>query len=449
MTPETFDSPGTAQERARRRTMLRILPYLALLFMIAYLDRVNVGYAALDMTGDLGFGPEVYGFGAGIFFIGYFLLEIPGGLAVERWSARRWLARIMVSWGLLAILTGFIQTSTQFYVVRFLLGAAEAGFFPAIIVYLSHWFRAEDRAKATALFMAAIPITNIFGAPLSGYILGLDWLGMAGWRWMFILEGAPAVVLGIVTLFYLTDRPHQAKWLAEDERAWIAETLERESLLKRDAHGRAFWRALMQREVVTLAGAYFLIVTSVYGLAFWLPTFVKKASGSSNMTVTLISAIPYCVGLVSILAMGWSSDRTRERRWHTAAAMIAGGVGLLLSAALQDSVGLSVAMFCVAVAGLNGYLPSFWALPSLFLTGSAAAASVGLINSIGNLGGFVGPFVVGYVNRLTDSFVGGIVYLSVSAFAAALLVLSLKVRRAPVETDAVARAVATGSAAGR
>lgn len=437
-------APEPVGDRARRRIMRRILPYLFVIFVIAYLDRVNVGYAALEMTGDLGFSPEVYGFGAGVFFIGYFLLEIPGSLIVERWSARLWISRIMISWGLLAIYMGFIETTTQFYVTRFLLGAAEAGFFPGVIVYLSHWFRDADRAKATALFMAAVPLTNIFGSPVSGLLLGVEWLGMAGWRWMFIVEGIPAVLFGVVTIFYLTDRPHQARWLEEDERAWIAAELERENERKRAARPYGVWRALGQREVLMLAAAYFLIVTSVYGLVFWLPTFVKQASGASNLMVTLITAVPYCVGLMAILSMGWSSDRTKERRWHTAGAMIAGGVGLFLGAMFQDSVAISVAAFCLAAAGLNGYLPSFWALPTSLLAGTAAAASVGLINSIGNLGGFVGPYVVGYLNSATGSFFGGTVYLSLSALAAAGLILALRHDGRAREPEPAARAARAG-----
>lgn len=241
------------------------MPYLCLLFVIAFLDRVNVGYAALQMKGDLGFTDDVLGFGAGIFFVGYFLLEIPGSILVEKWSARGWIARIMISWGVVAILMGFVRSRDQFYVLRFLLGAAEAGFFPGIIVYLSHWFRYEDRAKAVAMFMAAIPIANIVGSPVSGLLLGAHWLGLAGWRWLFIVEGAPAIVLGVVTIFFLTDRPHQAKWLAEDERRWITEELRREQQAKHLAHSYRIREAFRHREVIILTLAYFFIVTAVYG----------------------------------------------------------------------------------------------------------------------------------------------------------------------------------------
>jgi len=409
--------------------MLRIMPYMFLLYIIAYLDRVNLSYAWLAMKDDLRFGDDVYGLGAGIFFIGYFLLEIPGTILVEKWSARGWIARIMVTWGIVAILMGFIHTKPQFYSARFLLGAAEAGFFPGIIVYFSHWFRYEDRAKAVALFMAAIPVANIIGSPVSGLLLGVNWLGLAGWRWLFIIEGAPAIIFGVVTIFYLTDRPHQAKWLPEDEREWLTGELEREKQAKQAVHSYSILQAFRHREVVLLTLAYFFMVTAVYGFNFWLPTILKKVSGSSNLIVTLISALPYCVALVAILFVGWSSDRTKERRWHTALSMMVASIGLLLSVVARDQTVLAILMFCVAGAGMYSYLPGFWALPTSFLTGTAAAASIGLINSIGNLGGFVGPYVVGYLSQATNSYVGGVLYLATSALVAAVLILALRATR--------------------
>lgn len=416
-------------DRTRRRVMRRLLPYLFFIYIIAYLDRVNVSYAALEMTNALGFTPEVYGFGAGIFFIGYFLLEIPGSIMVERWSARKLIARIMISWGIIASLTGFIHTATQFYWIRFLLGVAEAGFFPGIIVYLSHWFRYEDRAKALAFFVAAQPISNVIGAPISGLVLGVNWFGLAGWRWLFILEGIPAIIFGFVTLFYLTDRPDHARWLPEDERRWLASELEKEKQQKQATHSLRFWQALGHQDVLTLTLAYFFIVTSVYGLIFWLPTIVKKLSGSSNLIVSLLSALPYCVGMVAGFLVGWSSDRKKERRWHTALPMTAACLGLMLSVAVNDYPALALVMFCVAGAGMFSYSPGFWSLPTSFLAGTAAAASIGLINSTGNLGGFVGPYVVGYLNKTTGSFYAGMLYLSLSALVAAGLILSLRITR--------------------
>jgi len=418
-----FLSPVAA--RARRRIMLRLLPYLFILYIIAYLDRVNISYASLEMTKDLGFTTEVMGFGGGIFFVGYFLLEIPGCLLVETWSARGWIARIMISWGVLAILMAFIHTTAQFYWLRFLLGAAEAGFFPGIIVYLSHWFRHEDRAKAIAMFITAIPLANIIGSPVSGVILGVHWFGLEGWRWVFILEGSPAIILGIVTIFYMTDWPGQAKWLPAEECDWITKELEREKQATQAVHSYSIWEALRSRELILLVLAYFFVVTSFYGFNFWLPTIMKRASGFPNLTVTLIAALPYCFGLIAMLLLGWSSDRTGERRYHTAVPILTIGLGLLLSALVQDSFVMLVAMLCLAASGM-GYLPAFWSLPTRFLTGSVAAMAIGLINSVGNLGGFVGPYVVGYLDTATNSFFGGLLYLSLSAFVAACLILKLR-----------------------
>jgi ACS family tartrate transporter-like MFS transporter len=435
--PSQIADGSPVSERARRRIMRRIMPFVFVLYIIAFLDRVNVSYAALQMKGALGFTDDVLGLGAGIFFIGYVVLEIPGSILVEKWSARGWIARIMISWGILAIIAGFINNATQFYWIRFLLGAAEAGFFPGIIVYFSHWFRYQDRAKAVALFMAAIPVSNMIGSPLSGLIMKVNWFGLAGWRWLFILEGAPAIIFGVLTIFYLTDWPHQAKWLPEDEREWITSQLEREKQIKLATHSFRILQALRNREVVLLTLAYFFMVTAVYGFQFWLPTIIQNLSGLSNMLVTLIAAIPYCVGLAGILLIGWSSDRTGERRWHTALSMLVTAIGLLLSVVLHNNTALAMSMFCLAAIGIYGYLPGFWALPTSFLSGTAAAASIGLINSFGNLGGFAGPYIVGYLSTVTHSFVAGVVYLSGSALVAAFFVLSLRATKR-------ARSVAVG-----
>ena len=402
------------------------MPYLFILFVIAYLDRVNVGYAALQMKGDLSFTDEVLGFGAGIFFWGYFLLEIPGSILVEKWSARRWIARIMISWGILAVLMGFVQTKNQFFLLRFLLGLAEAGFFPGVIVYLSHWFRSEDRAKTIGMFLAALPVSNIIGSPMSGLLLNVNWLGLHGWRWLFIVEGIPAIIFGIITIFYLTDWPHEAAWLPAEEREWLQHELAQEHQVKREANPLRILQAFRHREVIILAVAYFFIVSTHYGFTFWLPSIIKQQSGSSNLRVTLISAIPYCVGFAAILLVGWSSDRTKERRWHTALAILAASMGLFLAVMLRDHFALSVAMFCLAASGIYAYLPGFWSLPTSFLSGTAAAASIGMINAIGNLGGYAGPYVVGYLSTMTGSFLGGLLYLSLSALVAAVLVLSMR-----------------------
>jgi sugar phosphate permease len=413
-------------ERTRRRIAARLMPFLFILYIIAFLDRVNVSYAALDMTRDLGFSDRVLGRGLGIFFVGYFLLEIPGTLIVEVWSARKWIARIMISWGILATWMGFIHGETEFYWLRFFLGAAEAGFFPGIIVYLSHWFRYEDRAKAVALFMSAIPVSNILGSPISGLILSIHWFGLPGWRWVFILEGIPAVVFGFITLFYLTDWPRQAKWLPEDERRWITEELERERAAKRKARPLSILRAMRQPEVVRLVLAYFLVVTGYYGFTLWLPTVVKRLSGLPNLLVTLVVMVPYLAGLAGMLVVGWHSDRTGERRWHCAVPMFAGGAALALGTLASNNVPLSVVFFSIVAAGALAYLPAFWALPTAFLTESGAAAAIGLINSFGNLGGFVGPYAVGYLRTASGSFTGGMLALAVSMVLGSFVVLSIR-----------------------
>jgi ACS family tartrate transporter-like MFS transporter len=417
--------PSDVAARARRRIARRLLPFLFTLYVIAFLDRVNVAYAALEMTRDLAFTAEVFGFGAGIFFIGYFLLEIPGALLVEKWSARKWIARIMLTWGIATVLVGFVNTAQQFYWARFFLGMAEAGFFPGIIVYLTHWFRAEDRAKAVALFMAAVPVSNVIGSPLAGVILGVNWAGLPGWRWIFILEGIPAIVFGVITIFYLTDWPEQARWLPADEREWIRGELDREKQAKKAIRHFTVWEALRSRDVLLLALVYFLAVSGSYGVSLWLPTMIQQLSGLPNLTVTLITACPYVLALVAMILLGWSSDRTGERRWHTAIPLFGGGVALALSVAAGSYVVVGIILLALATVGVWTYLPSFWALPTTILSEAAAAASIGLINSVGNLGGFVGPYAVGYLQTATGSTHAGMMTLVASLALAGFLVLQL------------------------
>ena len=343
------------------------------------------------MAGDLGFSAEVFGFGAGIFFFGYVILEIPGSVIVERWSARKWIARIMISWGILAVDDGVRADGHAVLHRAVPARRGRSGLFPGLIVYLSHWFRYEDRAKAVAWFMAAIPVSNLLGSPISGLLLGVHWLDQPGWRWLFIVEGIPAVVLGFVTLFYLTDWPREAKWLPEDEKRWIIRELEEEKRQRKAVHQISMWQALRHRDVLLLVGAYFFATVGFYGLNIWLPTILKGASGWSDLKVTMVAMIPHLAGLAGMLAVGWSSDRTGERRWHAAGAMMLGAVGYLLVIAAGGNPLLVVAAFCIVAAGADGYFPGFWPLPTAFLTESAAAASIGLINSVGNLGGFVGP----------------------------------------------------------
>ncbi len=416
--------------------MWRVMPYLIVLYVIAYLDRVNVSYAALEMTADLGFTAATYGFGAGIFFVGYFLLEVPGAVIAQRWGVRRLVCRIMVSWGVLAMAMGFIQNAQQFYWLRFLIGAAEAGFFPAMIVYLGHWFRAADRGKAVAIFMSAISLAMVVGGPVSGALLELDWFGLAGWRWLFILEGLPAVVFGVSVLFFLTERPENAKWLPEDEKAWLVGELERERKLREVVGGGqtpSIWQALRDPRVLLFAAAYFFGLIASNGLGYWLPTMIKSLSGFSNFTVALLVSLPYSLGVIAKVAAGWSSDRTGERRWHTAGLLLLGGGGLVALALLQAHLALALACLCVAVIGLTGYTPSFWAYATSFLAGTANAAAIGLINSIGNLGSFAGPYAMGWLKERTTDYTAGVYVLAASSVMTALLVLAARTRRGSVD----------------
>jgi MFS transporter, ACS family, tartrate transporter len=412
--------------RVRARTMLRIVPYLMLLYFIAYLDRVNISYAALQMRHDLGLTDKQYGFGASIFFVGYAIFEIPGSVLVETWSARGWIARIMIVWGIIASAMAFMQTAGQFYWFRFFLGAAEAGFFPGIVVYLTHWFRAEDRARAFALFMLAVPISNVIGAPVSGLLLGVDWLGMTGWRWLLLLEGLPAIVLGVVTIFFLTDRPRDARWLAPDERAWLLAALERETAgVPPPAGWKAGLRALRQRNIVLLVFAYLGIVTCSYGFSLWMPTVVKSLSGLSNFMVTVVAVLPYLGGAIGTLLVGWSSDRTGERRFHAIVPMLMAATGMLVAVLAPGASAWGLLSLVLVGTGIYAFMPAFWSMPRWFLSGAAGAAAIGLINSIGCLGGFIGPNLIGSLKR-DGSYAPGMVALGVSATLGALMIFLVR-----------------------
>jgi ACS family tartrate transporter-like MFS transporter len=437
-------------KRVRARVLVRTVPYLLLLYFVAYLDRVNISYAALEMRHDLPLSDSQYGFGAGIFFFGYFLFEIPGTLLVETWSARKLIARILVGWGLVACAMAFIHTPRQFYWLRFLLGAAEAGFFPGVVVYLSHWFRVEDRARAFAFFMLAVPISNVVGAPVSGILLGVHWGGMAGWRWLFLLEGLPAIVLGIVTIFYLTDRPREARWLDAAEKEWLLAALARETATTPPAPERPDWgrllrtveafaprfsesaRAVLQRDILFLVLAYFGIVTTSYGFSLWMPTVVKSLTGLSNLTVSLVAAVPYVAGGICQTAIGLSSDRTGERRVHTAVPMLMAALGMTIGVTSRAPA-LGLLALALVGAGIYGFMPAFWPMPRWFLSGAAAAAAVGLINSVGCLGGFVGPFLVGKLKSPTAGYGPGLTALGATAtFAAVMVFLVRRPRRIAV-----------------
>lgn len=421
-----------ALDRARRKAYWRLLPLLFICYVIAYVDRANVAIAKLTMTKDLpGFDNAVIGFGAGLFFWGYFLLEIPGTLLVERWSARKLICRIMVTWGIMAALTAVVKTPLQFYIVRFLLGLAEAGFFPGVIVYLTHWFPARDRARALSLFLIATPVAQIISPKISYALLRIgtdgrsEILGLEGWQWVYIFWGIPAVVLGIVVLLWLTDRPHQAKWLQADERKALESQLELERAQRAKGRRMTFGEAFRNWRVMALAGAYFCSTTANYGIEFFLPSILKDWYELDLNTVTWLVILPPCLALGSQLFVGWNSDRTKERRWHAAICIMMGLTALALAPLTHGYLALTIGCFMLAVAGLKGYQPAFWSLPSLFLAETAAAASIGLINSVGNLGGFLGPTVLGAVQKANDSFAGGLYFLAGCMALNVIIILSL------------------------
>ena len=403
-------------------------------YLLAYLDRANLSIAKLQMQRDLGFTDSVIGFGAGIFFVGYFLLEVPGTLLVERWSARKWLARIMISWGFIAALSGLIGTGlfgslglkTQFYVLRFLLGAAEAGFFPGIIVYLSHWFRFEDRSRAKAYFMVTQPLSLTIGLPLSRWIMETaHWGNLAGWRWLFLLEGIPPIILGFVTLFFLTDRPQQAKWLPAEEAGWLTEVLRVEGEDKAKAHRTRAWEALRQPQTLLLILIYFLIVSGNQGLIYFFPTITEAMQSMSLSMRTIVTVLPYVFGMAGIFFTGLSAHRTGEYRLHTVIPMMITGSALACAILAGEHLLLVISFFCLAGLTAQAYLPSFWTLPTAFLGKSAAAVAVGLINSFGSLGGFVGPYIFGYLRTETGSFKAGLWCLTGFTLLAGTISLAL------------------------
>jgi MFS transporter, ACS family, tartrate transporter len=406
-------------DRARRQIAGRLLPFLFLLYIANYIDRTSVAYAALGMTGDLGFSDRVFGLGAGIFFVSYVALQIPGAMLVEHWSARRMISGVMIAWGCFTALTGLVHTANQLYLARLLLGAAEAGFFPGVIVYLSHWFGREDRGKATGYFMAAIPLSQALASPLAGWIVGHSFGGLQGWRWLFLLEGFPAVVLGVIAYFFLCDQPGEARWLASDQRHWIEEKLRREKLATPQSIsvGQA-------RTVLLLAAASFLNYCVVYGFFFWFPTMLKRQSSLPDVLVGVVGAIPYLVTFGAMVVNGWQSDRRMERRWHTATPMFIAAAGALCLTAQFQSLPLLVFFFTMVACG-NAFLAAFWAIPTTLLSRSAAAASVGFINSVASVAGFASPYLLGYLSTRTGSFSAGMAVVAAAGIAAALLIFCI------------------------
>jgi MFS transporter, ACS family, tartrate transporter len=411
---------ASSAEHTRRHIAVRLLPFVFILYIINYLDRTSVAYAAIGMARDLRFNDHVLGMGIGIFFVSYVALQIPGALLVERWSARAMICSTMIVWGFLTALTALVHTPMQLYLARFLLGAAEAGFFPGVIVYLSHWFIQEDRAKATSNFMAAIPVSLVIGSPVAGWILSHNWFMVQGWRWLFFLEGIPAILLGLIAFFFLTDWPSQARWLAPEQRQWISRRLEEEKPPNRQSV--SLGQALRSRSVLLLAVSAFLQYFTGYSVIFWLPTVLKSQSGFSDLQVGLFGAIPYVVALIAMLFNGWHSDRSRERRWHAAVPLLIGAAGFLCLISLPSSSQMTVLWFSM-ICVLMAFLPTFWAIPTEILSESTAAVAVGMINALASVAGFAGPYAFGYLHTRTGSFTAGFTVLMLCAFTAAIFML--------------------------
>jgi MFS transporter, ACS family, tartrate transporter len=424
-------APSAIEIDTIRKLRWRIIPFVFVLFVIAFVDRINVGFAALTMNKELAISSQQFGFVAGIFFFGYFIFEIPSNLLLHKIGPRIWIARILISWGIVAILTGFAKTAMHLYVLRFLLGVAEAGYIPGILLYLTYWFNQRQLAHAIALFCAANPVGSVVGAPISGVILDrIHWFGFSSWRWLLILEGLPAIVGGILTYFLLPGRPAEATFLTAEEKEWITGELGREEQQKLAQSQVSAGQALMHGRVWHLTAAYFMALVAMYAMTFWMPQFMKNLSGQySNTTVGILVMIPYLAAVPAMILVSRSSDHTLERRYHIAIPEMVGAIGLvLLGTVTTHSTFFSVALWCFVAMGIYCLLGPFWSLPNEFLTGFSAAAGIALVNSIGNLGGFVGPYAMGAMSRRTGSLRGGLVFAGISLFASALLILALRKR---------------------
>lgn len=432
-----MDNVATSlEERTLRKVTMRIIPYIFLLYIVAFLDRVNLGYAALDMNKALGLTSEVFGLISGIFFLGYFIFELPSNILLHRIGARIWIARILISWGIVVIITAWAQNAAHLYILRFLLGVAEAGFFPGIILYITYWFRAKEQARSFALFMTALAVSSIIGAPVSTWIMDhIHWFGMPGWRWMFVLEGLPAIIMGVITFYYLTDRPDDAKWLTQEEKNWLKAELQKEHEAKLKVKQYTTKEVLTNPRVWHLSLIYFTLVLGLYGIGFWMPQIIKAFSKLlTNTQVGLLTMIPYIVAGIAMILWARRSDRTGERRIHAAIPPVVGALGLIGAGMTTDPV-ISIIFMSVATMGIYSFFGPFWSLPALFLSESAAAVGIALINSIGNLGGFVGPYVLGMLKDVTGTVKAGLFFLSASLVISSLLVLAMRKEHASEPSD--------------
>lgn len=398
---------------------------MGLLYFVAFLDRVNIGFAALSMNEDLGFSATVYGTGAGIFFIGYFLFEVPSNILLEKVGARRWIARIMITWGVISAAMAFVNGPAAFYTLRFLLGLAEAGFFPGMILYLTYWFPAAYRARIVGAFLIAIPLSSVVGAPLSTLLLGFEGFGLHGWQWLFIFEGIPSALLGFAVLFFLTDKPEKASWLTREEKDALSDILTAERLVLESAHKPGLKDGLLNVRVWLFSLIYFGILIGLYGLGLWLPQIIKGFGALSNFQIGLLTVIPYFFAAVAMYLWGLHSDLTRERVRHVALPAFLGAIGLAASAFLDFSPALALVALTVSAVGIYSTLPTFWTLPTAMLSGTAAAGGIALINSVGNLGGYLGPSLVGYLKDKTQNYTYGLLVLA--AFVALSGVVTLVV----------------------
>ncbi|MFD2182147.1 MFS transporter [Rhodoplanes azumiensis] len=429
-----------------RKVKWRILPFLVLLYIIAFIDRSNIGFASLKMNADIGITATQFGTAAGLFTVGYFLFEVPSNILMRRFGARLWIARILVGWGAVATLTGLVQTFSQLALARTILGIAEAGFFPCVLLYLTYWFPERERAKVVALFMVALPIATLTAGPISGLILDhVHWMGLASWRWVFILEGLPAVLLGILSLFVLIDGPKQAKWLSPEEKDWLVGVLALEEKTKVERHGKvSFWKSLSGVRIWLLAFVYYSKSVAVYVLAFYSPQILKGlAQHLSNTSVGVLNALPYAVAAVVMVWWAWHSDRTGERRWHVGIPLLMAGVALVIMPFTSGNLWISLGLLTIITTAI--YMPygPFWSLPSLFLTGSSAAVGLASINSIANLGGFIGPVAFGGLKDMTGTIYAGLAFVSFTLIFAGILIVKLRFVK---EAEASIRAAAVAEA---
>jgi len=411
----------------------RLLPFLFLLYIVAFLDRINVGFAALEMQKQLALSDSVYGLAAGLFFLGYFFCQLPSNLVLAKVGARRWITVIMIAWGLISCCMALVRTPMQFYILRTLLGVAEAGFFPGMILYLRNWFPRSARARAVAWFMTANPLAGVIGGPISGALLGMHQLGIAGWQWLFVVEGLPAILLAVVVFFTLKDMPGQASWLRPEEKSWLVATLQAEGEQQASRiTGSDAWAAFLNWRIWLLTVVYFGLTTSGYGIVLWMPNFIHSLSTASNMGIGVISVIPYVATSIAMVLVGTHSDRTGERRWHLAGSAFAASIALL-TAAYTHSIIPSLAAVSLALMATFSMQGPFWATATSLMSGTAAAAGIAFINSIGNLGGFFGPYIIGVKRNAGGGFRGGMIIISIFLALAGILA---SVVRAPRERPA-------------